>query len=109
MSSSQQDASTWSIKEVPQTSKRLTIKMSLNKVVNNLVRAASSVPADISDADLDSYVEKLLAEEAKVKEAKWSELGLGSMFNSSPSRDSCVTSSTSSNSGASSAGVRETD
>ena len=57
--------------------------MSLNSVVNNL--AASSVPADISDAELDSYVAKLLADEAKVKEAKWSELGLGSMFSGSSS------------------------
>lgn len=59
--------------------------MSLNSVVNNLVRAASSVPADISDAELDSHVAKLLADEAKVKEAKWSELGLGSMFSGSSS------------------------
>lgn len=56
--------------------------MSLNSVVNNLVRAAASVPSDISDADLDAHVAKLLAEEAKVKEAKWSELGLGSLLGS---------------------------
>jgi hypothetical protein len=62
--------------------------MSLNSVVNNLVRAASSVPANISDAELDSYVAKLLAEEAKVKEAKWNELGLGSIFGVSSGRDS---------------------
>lgn len=64
--------------------------MSLNAVVNNLVRAAASIPADISDADLDAHVAKLLADEAKEKEARWSELGLGSLLGreGTSSRDS---------------------
>ncbi|OCF44662.1 hypothetical protein I317_01549 [Kwoniella heveanensis CBS 569] len=54
--------------------------MSMNSVVNNLVRAAAGIKADISDADLDAHVAKLLAEEAKVKEMKWSELGLAGLM-----------------------------
>lgn len=63
--------------------------MSLNSVVNNLVRAAASIPVDISDADLDRHVAALLAEEAKAREVKWSELGLGA-WTGSTGRDSCV-------------------
>lgn len=55
--------------------------MSLNSVVNSLVRAASGVPADITDSELDAHVAKLLAEEAKLREVKWSEMGLGSLGN----------------------------
>jgi NaMN:DMB phosphoribosyltransferase len=57
--------------------------MSLNTVVNNLVRAAAGIPPDISDADLDRHVARLLAEEAKVKEVKWNELGLGAFLGGS--------------------------
>lgn len=62
--------------------------MSLNSVVNKLVRAAAGVSADISDADLDKHVAALLAEEAKAKEMKWNELGLGGLLSSSSGRDS---------------------
>ncbi|KAK4683472.1 hypothetical protein P7C73_g6788, partial [Tremellales sp. Uapishka_1] len=55
--------------------------MSLNNVVNNLVRAAAGISPDISDADLDRHVAQLLAAEAKVKETKWSELGLSALLN----------------------------
>ncbi|ORX40524.1 hypothetical protein BD324DRAFT_677982 [Kockovaella imperatae] len=54
--------------------------MSLNSVVNNLVRAAAGIPQDISDSDLDAHVAKLLAEEAKNKEKSWSELGLSGLL-----------------------------
>jgi len=54
--------------------------MSLNSVVNNLVRAAAGIPADISDGDLDRHVAELLAKEAKVRDAKWSEIGLGGLL-----------------------------
>lgn len=54
--------------------------MSLNSVVNNLVRAAAGIPSDISDKDLDRHVAELLAAEAKRKEIKWSELGLGALL-----------------------------
>lgn len=65
--------------------------MSLNSVVNKLVRAAASVPTTISDKDLDAHVAKLLAEEAKANDSKWSELGLGAFVGSSSGRDSYVT------------------
>jgi hypothetical protein len=55
--------------------------MSLNSVVNKLVRAAASVPEDISDTDLDAHVARLLAAEAKSNDAKWAELGLGAYLN----------------------------
>ena len=54
--------------------------MSLNSVVNNLVRAAAGIPADISDGDLDRHVAELLAKEAKERDAKWSEIGLGGLL-----------------------------
>jgi hypothetical protein len=54
--------------------------MSLNSVVNKLVRAAAGVPSDITDAELDKHVAALLAEEAKAKEMKWNELGLGGLL-----------------------------
>lgn len=63
--------------------RRLNNRMSLNSVVNRLVRAAASVPADISDTDLDSHVARLLAEEGRANDAKWSELGLGAFVGSS--------------------------
>lgn len=56
--------------------------MSLNSVVSSLVRAAAGIPIDISDADLDEHVARLLAEEAKASEVKWSELGLGGLLGS---------------------------
>ena len=56
---------------------RTGVTMSLNNVINNLVRAQASVPSDISDADLNAHVARLLASEARDNEAKWSELGLG--------------------------------
>ncbi|KAL1408558.1 hypothetical protein Q8F55_005371 [Vanrija albida] len=63
--------------------------MPVNNVVNNLIRAAASVSSDISDADLDAHVAKLLAAEAKANDAKWSELGLGAFLGSGSSgRDS---------------------
>lgn len=61
--------------------------MSLNSVVNNLVRAAAGIPADISDTDLDQHVAALLAKEAKEREMKWSEIGLGGLLGSSSERD----------------------
>lgn len=54
--------------------------MSLNSVVNSLVRAAAGIPNDISDTDLDAHVIRLLAEEAKENELKWGELGLSSLI-----------------------------
>ena len=54
--------------------------MSLNNVVNNLVRAAAGIPADVSDKDLDRHVAELLANEAKAKEKSWSELGLSAFL-----------------------------
>ncbi|WWD19673.1 hypothetical protein CI109_104135 [Kwoniella shandongensis] len=57
--------------------------MSLNSVVNNLVRAAAGISSNISDADLDSHVAKLLSEEAKARELKWSELGLSGLLGNS--------------------------
>ncbi|WVO21234.1 uncharacterized protein IAS62_002541 [Cryptococcus decagattii] len=57
--------------------------MSLNSVVNRLVRAAAGISQDISDAELDSHVAQLLAEEAKAKELKWSELGLTGLLGNS--------------------------
>ncbi|WVQ74224.1 hypothetical protein IAR50_003819 [Cryptococcus sp. DSM 104548] len=57
--------------------------MSLNSVVSRLVRAASGISADISDADLDAHVAQLLAQEAKAKETKWSELGLSGLLGNS--------------------------
>ncbi|KAK8853256.1 hypothetical protein IAR55_003958 [Kwoniella newhampshirensis] len=54
--------------------------MSLNSVVNNLVRAAAGISPNISDADLDSHVAKLLSDEAKAREMKWSELGLSGLL-----------------------------
>ncbi|EIW72004.1 hypothetical protein TREMEDRAFT_66667 [Tremella mesenterica DSM 1558] len=50
--------------------------MSLNSVVNSLVRAAASVPVDITDEELDKHVAQLLADEAKGKEEQWTSLGL---------------------------------
>jgi hypothetical protein len=54
--------------------------MSLNSVVNNLVRAAAGISPEISDKDLDKHVAELLAREAKERDAKWSELGLGGLL-----------------------------
>ncbi|WVR07644.1 hypothetical protein IAU60_004686 [Kwoniella sp. DSM 27419] len=61
--------------------------MSLNSVVNNLVRAAAGIPPTISDADLDAHVAKLLADEAEAKEIKWSELGLTGLLGTGLNRD----------------------
>lgn len=60
----------------------------LNSVVNKLVRAAASVSTEISDADLDAHVARILAEEAKANDNKWSELGLGAYLNREQGRDS---------------------
>lgn len=60
--------------------------MSLNSVVNNLVRAAAGIPADISDGDLDRHVAELLAKEAKERDAKWSEIGLGGLLGNDKSQ-----------------------
>lgn len=64
---------------------------SLNSVVNRLVRAAASVSTEISDADLDAHVARILAEEAKANDNKWSELGLGAYLSKERERDSYVT------------------
>ncbi len=48
----------------------------MSSIVNSLVRAAASIPTDVSDAELDKYVADLLAREAKEKEVKWREYGL---------------------------------
>lgn len=61
-------------------------EMSLNTVVKNLVRAAAGIAADISDNDLDKHVAQLLAKEAKEREMKWSEIGLGGLLSSSSDR-----------------------
>ncbi|WWC72052.1 uncharacterized protein I206_106012 [Kwoniella pini CBS 10737] len=61
--------------------------MSLNSVVNNLVRAAAGISNNISDNDLDAHVAKLLAEEAKARELKWSELGLTGLLGTSLNRN----------------------
>ncbi|WWC91737.1 uncharacterized protein L201_006684 [Kwoniella dendrophila CBS 6074] len=61
--------------------------MSMNNVVNNLVRAAAGISSTISDKDLDAHVAKLLAEEAKARELKWSELGLTGLLGNSLNRD----------------------
>jgi hypothetical protein len=46
-------------------------------IVNGLIRAAASIPKDISDAELDKHVAELLVKEAKAKESKWREFGIG--------------------------------
>ncbi|OCF61324.1 hypothetical protein L486_00972 [Kwoniella mangroviensis CBS 10435] len=61
--------------------------MSLNSVVNNLVRAAAGISSTISDTDLDAHVAKLLGEEAKARELKWSELGLTGLLGNSLDRN----------------------
>ncbi|WWC64542.1 uncharacterized protein I303_107152 [Kwoniella dejecticola CBS 10117] len=61
--------------------------MSLNSVVNNLVRAAAGISTSISDTDLDAHVAKLLADEAKARELKWSELGLTGLLGTSLNRN----------------------
>ncbi|WVW86206.1 hypothetical protein I302_108248 [Kwoniella bestiolae CBS 10118] len=61
--------------------------MSLNSVVNNLVRAAAGISTTISDTDLDAHVAKLLADEAKARELKWSELGLTGLLGNSLDRN----------------------
>ena len=60
--------------------------MSLNTVVNNLVRAAAGIPTNISDGDLDKHVAELLAKEAKEREARWSEIGLGGLLGNDKSQ-----------------------
>lgn len=64
--------------------------MSLNTVVNKLMRAAASVPLDVSDDVLDAHVAKILAEEAKINELRWAELGLGAYLERESERSSCV-------------------
>ncbi|WVN86495.1 uncharacterized protein L203_101659 [Cryptococcus depauperatus CBS 7841] len=54
--------------------------MSYNSIINNLVRATSGIAENVSDAELDVHVAKLLAEEAKAKESQWSELGLSGLL-----------------------------
>lgn len=56
-----------------------------SSIVNELIRAAASVPQDISDSDLDKHVADLLVKEAKAKESRWKELGIGALLNSGPS------------------------
>jgi len=46
-------------------------------IVNDLIRAAASIPKDISDVELDKHVAELLVKEAKAKESRWKELGIG--------------------------------
>ncbi|KAJ9095796.1 hypothetical protein QFC19_007410 [Naganishia cerealis] len=46
-------------------------------IVDKLVRAAAAVPTDIPDEQLNRHVADLLAKEAKEKEAKWREMGIG--------------------------------
>jgi hypothetical protein len=55
----------------------------MSDIVSRLVRAAASIPTDISDTDLDRHVAELLAREAKEKEGKWKELGLSAYLDSS--------------------------
>lgn len=51
----------------------------MSDIVNQLVRAAASIPTDISDTDLDRHVAELLAKEAKDKEVRWREMGIGAL------------------------------
>lgn len=46
-------------------------------IVNELIRAAASIPKDITDAELDKHVADLLVKEAKEKESRFRELGIG--------------------------------
>lgn len=46
-------------------------------IVDKLVRAAAAVPADIPDDELNRHVADILAKEAKEKESKWREMGIG--------------------------------
>jgi hypothetical protein len=46
-------------------------------IVNELIRAAASIPKDITDAELDKHVADLLVKEAKEKESRFKELGIG--------------------------------
>lgn len=53
-------------------------------IVDKLVRAAAAVPTDIPDDQLNRHVADLLAREAKEKEAKWREMGIGAYLNDKP-------------------------
>lgn len=46
-------------------------------IVDKLVRAAAAVSADIPDDELNRHVADILAKEAKEKESKWREMGIG--------------------------------
>jgi hypothetical protein len=58
--------------------------MSNPSIVDKLVRAAAAVPTDIPDDQLNRHVADLLAKEAKEKEAKWREMGIGAYLNDKP-------------------------
>ncbi|KAJ9121572.1 hypothetical protein QFC22_002191 [Naganishia vaughanmartiniae] len=57
-------------------------------IVDKLVRAAAAVPTDIPDDQLNRHVADLLAKEAKEKEAKWREMGIGVYLNDKPGSSS---------------------
>ena len=55
--------------------------MPTSSVVDKLVRAAAAVPANIPDDELNRHVADILAKEAKEKESKWREMGIGAYLN----------------------------
>jgi hypothetical protein len=53
-------------------------------IVDQLVRAAAAIPANIPDDELNRHVADLLAKEAKEKESKWREMGIGVYLEDTP-------------------------
>jgi hypothetical protein len=53
-------------------------------IVDKLVRAAAAVPSDIPDDELNRHVADILAKEAKEKESKWREMGIGVYLEDKP-------------------------
>lgn len=58
--------------------------MSKSFIVDKLVRAAAAVPSDIPDDELNRHVAEILAKEAKEKESKWREMGIGVYLQDKP-------------------------
>ncbi|KAJ9107214.1 hypothetical protein QFC20_003749 [Naganishia adeliensis] len=57
-------------------------------IVDKLVRAAAAVPSDIPDDELNRHVADILAKEAKEKESKWREMGIGVYLEDKPGSSS---------------------
>lgn len=53
-------------------------------IVDQLVRAAAAIPANIPDDELNRHVADILAKEAKEKESKWREMGIGVYLDDTP-------------------------